>query len=306
MSTLAPVLLAVDGTEGSAGALRYAVAEARRSDRRLVIAHVAPAYVPLMPMLPMPDEDLRSIGLHILDRAREKVLSVDETVEVEVALRVGSRVHRLLELASTCSLAVLGRDLPAPLDRLLTGSVAIRLAGRSACPVVAVPSDWGLSTTSGRTDPGDIVVGLKSDAHADDLLDEAFRRADTQGSTVRVVHAWYLPDPYVDRIQERTHGAAWLASGRHLLDGLLESWVARYPQVPVAVDVVHGDPVRELCRAAIGADLLVLGRSGRRLGPLGATGRALLLAAPAPVVVVPPGHVAEAPMVLEESGELLR
>jgi nucleotide-binding universal stress UspA family protein len=128
---------------------------------------------------------------------------------------------------------------------------------------------------------------------------------------MHVVHAWQLPDQYIDRIEARANGEYWLTRGSELVEEVLAPWREDYPDVPVSVSVVHADPARALVHAARDAGLLVLVR--RAPGPvlgshLGGTGRAVLRAVSCPVEVVPGTSVVpDTPgLELEESGSLLR
>jgi len=299
----APVLVAVDGTWGSTGAICYAADEAHRDGRALVVAHVAPAVVPLLPVLPMSEDEISSVGRQTLDEAIAVVQRRRPDVEVCPALRTGSRVRHLLELARTSSLVVVGRDLAVPVERVLTGSVSTRVAGRSPRPCVVVPADWKPRTEGG---PPVVVVGVKAAAHADALFAEAFLSAASTGSALRVVHVVHVPDAYAEKIRQSSGSQEWLAEVRAQFETLVAPWRTRYPQVELVIDVLAGTPVRELMRAARDADLLVIGRTGRSLS-LGSTAHALVLSAPAPVAVVPPGEVEDdADLVLEKAGDLVR
>ena len=64
--TTRPVVVGVDGRPGSAGALRYAVTEARRRGAPLKLVHVVPDNYSVGPLIPW--TDLRGIGADILDQ----------------------------------------------------------------------------------------------------------------------------------------------------------------------------------------------------------------------------------------------
>jgi nucleotide-binding universal stress UspA family protein len=280
------VVVAVDGTGGSAGALRYAAAEARRRGAPLRIVHVSPTYVPLTPMLPYVPDDLTAAGRAVLREAEATVASLDEPVPaVETRLLSGGRVSEIVSAADDAELLVVGRETRRGLDRMFLGATTAAVAVHATVPVVAVPADW-TPTTSG----GLVVVGVKSSHGAGPLLERAFTDAASRGATVRVVHAWSLPDPYGDRIEERTHAAQWLTASRMQLDRLLEPMRQRYPDVPVEVVVLHEQPARALLGQAGQADLVVLLRSPSTrvvVKHLGATARALLAHATSPVEIVP-------------------
>ena len=70
------------------------------------------------------------------------------------------------------------------------------------------------------------------------------------------------------------------------LEQLLDGWRAKYPDVPVSQDLVHGHPGRALAGLSARADLVVLGRRTAHHGP-GSVMHAVLSHAHGPVVTVP-------------------
>jgi nucleotide-binding universal stress UspA family protein len=300
-----PVVLGVDGGQGSAGAMRFAVAEAARTGAELRLVHVGPGYLPMAPMMPSIPSEIVRAGTEILEHTRADVEQVAPELQVTMSRRNGSRVGELVDSAKDARLLVVGHETRGGLERLLGGHTTASVAAHSRTPVVVVPADW-----DPPTDPGPVVVGLKSRAHAEELLATAFRRAAHTGAPIDVVHAWRLPDEYRDRIENRTHSDAWLARGRELIEEVLAPWREDYPDIPVTTAVVHDDPVRALIHAAEGASLLVLVRRAPALfgSHLGGTARAALRAVSCPVEVVPGTTVVpDAPgLELEESGVMLR
>ncbi|MET0524923.1 MAG: universal stress protein [Nocardioides sp.] len=299
------VVLGVDGTPGSAGAMRYAVAEARRTGAELRLVHVSPGYttMPAMPSVPL---EIAAVGAEILERARADVREIDAELTVSTTRRTGSRIRELVDSSRDSRVLVLGHETRGPVERFIGGGTTASVAAHALVPVLVIPSDW-----EPETDRGPVVVGLKSRAHAEELLAAAFHRAAAAGAPIHVLHAWQLPDQYIDRIEARANGEYWLTRGSELVEEVLAPWREDYPDVPVTVSVVHGDPARALVHAARDARLLVLVRRapGRVLGShLGGTGRALLRAVSCPVEVVPGTNVVpDTPgLELEESGALLR
>ncbi|QHA02851.1 universal stress protein [Streptomyces broussonetiae] len=123
-------------------------------------------------------------------------------------------------------------------------------------------------------------------------LDWAGREAVRRGLPLRVVHAWRYADQLatVDRGTQQ----GWASDGvREAVRAVAE----RHPQLAPAVDVVEGDPVHALVRAAAEAEMLVLGSRGH--GPvvgflLGSVGRQVIAEAARPVVLVRAGDRAAA------------
>jgi nucleotide-binding universal stress UspA family protein len=288
MNETGRVVVAVDGTEGSAGALRYAADEAARRGFHLCIVHVSPTYVPLAPMLPYVPDDLTAAGRAILRDAAASVSGPDAP-EVETRLLTDARVAAIVEAARTSDLLVLGHETKRGVDRMWFGATTAAVAAHSDVPTVAVPTDWHSGPSRGL-----VVAGVRSHHGSDELLRVAFEAASTRGAVLRMVHAWSLPDPYADLVEQRTHEAQWLTASRTHIDRLVEPWRDKYPEVVVEVVVVHDQPARTLVRQAEQADLVVLVRQsgtvlpGRRLGSIA---RAVLAHAAGPVEVVPTQRV---------------
>jgi nucleotide-binding universal stress UspA family protein len=301
-----PIVLGVDGGPGSVGALRYAVQEASRAGTELRLVHVSPSYLPMAPMMPSIPSEIARAGVEILDRARAEVSRLAPKLQVTTSRQVGSRVAGLVDSATHARLLVVGHETRVGLDRLLGGATTASVAAHARVPVVAVPADW-----TPEAEAGPIVVGLKTRAHAEELLVAAFERAAVTGAPIDVVHAWKLPDEYTDRIEERTESEYWLARGTELAEEVVAPFRDDYPDVAVRIGVVHDHPARALVHAAHGARLLVLVRRapGALLGQhLGGTARAVLRAGTVPIEVVPGVEVVpETPgLELEQSGAMLR
>ena len=98
-------------------------------------------------------------------------------------------------------------------------------AGVAAAAIAPLSS----STRPGRSLPRQatvvsLVVGIKSQEHAEALLAQAFAVATERHLDLVVLHAWELPDAYMDLIEQRTQGAHWLAEATVLLEQLLSPW----------------------------------------------------------------------------------
>jgi nucleotide-binding universal stress UspA family protein len=299
-----PVLLGVDGEPGSAGALRYAVREARRRQVPLRLVHVVPAFLGIGPAVPL--SDLRRAGQQILTQARAAVRELDPELDVSTVLTYGDRADGVVRAAEGAQLVVVGRETRHGLDRLLTGTMTAAVAAHAPCDVVVVPSFWADGPPRGR-----VVVGLKSRPASHELLGQAFAEASARGATLVVVTAWQLPDPYFDRIEGRTHAEEWEEEGRKVATELAADWRKVYPDVPVEIRIVHGRAARVLVDQSEGSDLLVICRRKLALPPygrLGAVGHDLLRLSDVPLHVVPYVRDVPAaePLALEEDGALLR
>lgn len=315
---LGPVVLAADGTPASEGALRFAVLEAGLRGASLVIVHVNPMNVPapplrpILPMGPIPAVRLAEPGersVHarrVLERTAREARGLAPDLRVSTVLVDGGRVRAIVDVAAEAQLVVVGRETRRGLERALTGATTAGVASHARCPVAVVPGAW---QAQGRAEGGGtVVVGIRRVADAAELMETAYASARLRGASITVVHAWEMADPYVDRVESRTHSGEWQALGEQLLDDALGPWREQHPDASIQTRVVHGRAASVLATAAQTADLVVVRRAHehRPFDHLGATVRALLTSSAAPVEVVPAHACPEPDLVLEESGELAK
>ncbi|MGW7520969.1 universal stress protein [Streptomyces sp. NPDC054796] len=136
----------------------------------------------------------------------------------------------------------------------------------------------------------DTVLGLDPSHDQGAVVDFAFKAAARRGAALRVVHAWRLPLPHaVAPISPETWERDQAAAGRKV-EAVLRPWRAKYPEVPVRLDLRCGSPRGALLAVGRESALVVVGRRSRprSLGPrLGSFAHTLLHRAAAPVAVVP-------------------
>ncbi|WP_296605187.1 universal stress protein, partial [Nocardioides sp.] len=153
---------------------------------------------------------------------------------------------------------VVGRDDRPVLYRLVDGDTATRTAARAPVPVVEVPASWHDAPDAPERHA--VVVGVKSGAHADELLGHAFAIADARSARVVVVHAWKLPSAYDDIIESRIALEQCEREGVAEMELLLHDWRAAFPEVEVEVRVVHDHAAHALVEASREADLVLVVR----------------------------------------------
>ena len=289
------VVVGIDGTDGSAGALRYAVHQARRQRCGLRLVHVGPRYEALTPenphhpwdMWPGPYDSgqIDATGRSFLQVAQDAVEVQAPDVEVTTVLMSGSRTSELIDAADDGRLLVVGRETRTGIDRVLFGATTASVAARTRVPTTVVPDDW-----EPRSVPGRVVVGLRDAEQSDEVLEAALVEAAACGGDLDVVHSWQLPSGYTTLIETPSRSKEWVKERTRLIELQLNDLRGRYPDVSVTVRVVHNRPSHAILEAAAGAALVVLmRRSGPRyLGAhLGGTARAVLRAATCPVHIVP-------------------
>ncbi|MFI6423914.1 universal stress protein [Promicromonospora sp. NPDC050880] len=303
----APVVVAVDGSTRSAGAVRYAVGEARRRGSGVRVVHVVPAPLPEGGLWPAQAGDvtyLERSGTETVRREVAAIRAVAPGTEVEPVVAAGPRVARLVEAAATGGLMVLGRETRHGVERLVTGTTTADVAARAAVPVVVVPARW---QDGGH---GRVVVGVKTLAGADELLAHAFAEAAARHAVLRVVHAVEIPGLATDLGVADAYVGESVENASRLLRRLVDDWSAVHPAVEVETRVVQGLPDKVLAEAAADADVLVVARHRRGLRHpvrLGSTPRAVLGTCDTPVEILPlPGEPTAMPLVLESDGEVLK
>lgn len=307
-----PVVVGIDGTPRSDGAIAYAAAEAGRLGAPLLLLHATPGVLAMAPLVPMMPVDLEPAGREVLARTAAAVAAEHPDLAVHTDLFTGSRVSGLVASVVDARLLVLGRETRHGMERMLTGATTAAVVARTACPVVVVDGGWRpppVHRGSAGHRPPEVVVGIQDGLTSPDLLARAFEAAAERGAVLVALHAWHVPDAYADIVEARTHAADHEAAATELVEELLAGWRAGCPDVPVRVVAVHDRPAVALVAASQEADLLLVGRpAGVLPGHLGGTVRALLRAAACPVEVVPtpavPGTTPD--LVLEEHGLLAR
>lgn len=290
-----PIVVGVDGTDRSMRALQFAVQDAQRLGCGLRLVHATPETVPMAPMLPLISvETLDQVSHRILNEAAQMAcdLAAGE-IQVEKVVRSGSRVHILDEAGEDARLIVLGHRDRSLLGRVFTSSTTTGVAARSHCPVVCVPTTWEPDSHHGR-----VVVGVDDPAQSRDALGVAFAAAAERKAGLTVLHAWKLESPYDDIIFSRVDIEEWKESVTETVTESLRDWREAYPEVEVEIDVRFHYPAPALVGATEGADLLVIGRHGRRVPVgihLGSVARTLIREARCPVEIAPPGSAQELP-----------
>ena len=169
---------------------------------------------------------------------------------------------------------------------MVLGSVSRYAATHASCPVVVVRDESALRRQVG--------VGIGDLDNCTDSLAFACEEAALRQASLTAVHAWHPRQSDSSRA-----GEAFAAPGADeaeaeiagQLTELLDGWRAKYPDVPISQEIVHGHPGRTLVGLSARADLVVIGRHARHPGApgLGAVTHAVLNHAHGPVVTVPSG-----------------
>ena len=280
------VVVGVDGSEDSERALDWAAAEADRRGSALHIVHGVGTTTPDLDegMGPL-NGDLVSVqaARSMLDEAGERASRERPGLKVTTTLAYEEGPQAVLAAAAGAALTVLGTRGRGGFAALLLGSVALRVAAHTACPLVVVRGERG------RAAIGTVVVGVQDEQDARTVR-FAVTTAARWHASVRALHAWEplgevgLVATQVDTVRELR------AAHTELLSRTVEAAHLTDPQAPVSQEVVPSRAATALVEASREADLLVVaahrphGPLGLRLGPIV---HAVLHHSHCPVAVVP-------------------
>ncbi|WP_435069127.1 universal stress protein [Amycolatopsis thermoflava] len=290
-----PVVVGVDGSAASLGAVRWAATEARRRNVPLKLVHALDEASLGYPQ-PMPVHvDLTSLarqrGHRILHAASDAARAAEPDVDIQRNLRKEQVGAALLDESRSAAVLVLGTPPVRFFGRFLAGSVTIALAAHAECPVAVVRPHVADDEPPAE---GPVVVGVDASPSSDEAIAAAFDAASRRGAPLVAVHAW--DDSYLGALFEETRWTldrpAIEERERELLAQRLAGWQEKYPDVAVERIVVRGTPADRLLDHADGAQLIVVGSRGRGgfAGMvLGSTSQSLITFALCPLLIVRQG-----------------
>jgi nucleotide-binding universal stress UspA family protein len=282
-----PIVAGTDGSEESLRAVDWAAREAALRGAPLRIVAAA-AVLPRMISRAGPGQ--YDTVTDVLDKERDSALAVAAERAAKAARGAlidtdqltGPPAQAIVESGSGALMLVVGSRGIGAFTALLLGSVSRYAASHAPCPVVVVRDE----------EPGPhrlVGVGVGDLDNCGDSLSFAFEEASLRHAGVLALHAWHTPQTDISRAGQMSAAPEQRAvaadAARHL-DALLEKWRAKYPDVPVSQEVVHGHPGRALIGLSARADLVVIGRHSGHQGP-GSVRHAVLNHAHGPVVTVP-------------------
>ncbi|MFD5949160.1 universal stress protein [Streptomyces collinus] len=285
-----PLIVGVDGSDGSILAIDWAADEAVRHGLplRLVYASLWERYEGALPSLGRERPSERVMADHIVASAEERVRRLNPDLKVTGEAVAAEAVSALLSEGDNASALVTGSRGRGELKGALLGSVSLAVAARAYCPVIVVRGDKaGLAGTHGR-----ILLGAGDPDTSTEAVRFAFREAEARGCELDVVRAWRLPvnenaDPPAPA---ETPVYEHEAQASDLVDALVADVMAGHPDVRVRRAAVEGPARKVLVNRSAAADLVVVGarrRSGHFGLQLGRVGHTLLHHADCPVAVVP-------------------
>lgn len=287
------VVVGVDGSAASRGAVAYAAhnAAARGLPLTVVSTYSIPAALFAEGMVPPQSvyDELEKEARPVVDEAVATAERVAPGVRATGHVVEGNPAQVLIELSRDAKIIVLGSRGLGGIKGMVLGSVSAAVASHAHCPVVVTRED---TAEIDRTGP--VVVGVDGSEISAKATEWAFAEASARGTSLVALHTWMDP-----QVQAAAAGIAltdedWRQLEQEQLETLSErvaGFSATYPDVRVEKIVTRDRAVRALVEQGEKAQLVVVGSHGRGgfAGMvLGSTSRALLQAAPCPVMVVRP------------------
>jgi nucleotide-binding universal stress UspA family protein len=291
----AAIVVGVDGSPHSLGALDWAAREALVRQRPLRIVHAFTWPVPNallgLPAAAQPDVGLRHAAERLLSAAADRARGAAPTMDISTDLPADVPAAALIAASRDAGLVVVGHRGLGGFTGLLVGSVGVLAAAHAACPVIVVR---GNDSDEAGPPAGEVVVGVDGSELSSLAVDFAFSHAALHHLGVLAVQAYAFPafitssDPLsaaydIDDLRE---------DHARLLAEALAGYRNNYPDVPVRQKVVYGRPAAVLVAESAGAALTVVGSRGRGGFTgllLGSTSQSVLHHATGPVAIVREG-----------------
>lgn len=289
------VTVAVDGGEPSNNAVRWAANTAlkRGVPLRLASSYTMPQFLYAEGMVPPQElfDDLQRECLSKVEAAREIALEVAPDLLVDHTIAEGSPIDMLLDLSKEATMIVMGSRGLGGLSGMVLGSVSAAVVAHASCPVVVVRED---NAVTPETKYGPVVVGVDGSDVSVKATQVAFEEAQARGAELIAVHTYLenqVHEPMAGAILGDEQWVQFEEERKESLDKELAPLVEKFPDVKLTKVVTRDRPVRALVDQSKNAQLLITGSHGRggfKGMLLGSTSRALLQAAPCPMMVVRP------------------
>ncbi len=286
MTAPLPVVVGVDGSDGSMTAFRVAVREAYHRDAPLIVVHAWLLSAPGLPLdVPARLDDATEERLRVLLRVHvEDLLATEKHGDVDVDVTYGWGGRVLTARSDAAQLVVVGSRGLGAVRGALVGSVSNYVLEHATCPVMVVHQ----LLTEG---PRRVVVGVDGSDASLAALRWANDYAVRASLPLLAVHAGGAAVSAIlhPGLATAHHGDGWNRDGTRQLEqwlattlgaeraGVVGSLVDSSPVTRFVLDLVHTD------------DLVVIGRQGTGGFAglhLGSVARRLAAQVPGAVVVV--------------------
>jgi nucleotide-binding universal stress UspA family protein len=279
------IAVGIDASWAKAGAVDWALQEAKLSAMPIKALHVVESKAPAGPQFAAPGESqgAQRLGGSVSDYLGQHGGGLTYTVDV----LAGPSARTLARAAEESRMLVVGRHGHGLLGRRLLGSTAEAVAHEAHIPVVVVPDEWQPGEPSAP-----IVVGVDESEQCQSAIEFAIGLAAERGAPVRLVHVWDVPSIYTwDATPTTGTIAEWRQYNQQRLESTAELWRDKYPDVVIETENRRDHPVFGLAdamRESAGQLLVLGGRNHNRLVSLllGSTARGVLHHASYPLAIV--------------------
>ncbi len=283
-----PIVAGTDGSEESLRAVSWAAREAALRGAPLRIVGTAELLPRMSPRAGASGSTYDTVT-DVLDKDRDRALAAAAELAAKTAAGVlidtdeltGPTAQAVTAAGSGALMLVLGSRGIGAFTALVLGSVSRYAASHASVPVMVVRDE--------SPAPHQLIgVGIADIESCRDALTFALEEASLRHAGLHAIHAWHTPQSDITRAGPvpTESGAQAAADAASQLAGLLDECGAKYPDVKVTHEVVHGHPGRALVGLSARADLVVIGRRAGAPGP-GSVRHALLNHTHGPVAVVP-------------------
>jgi nucleotide-binding universal stress UspA family protein len=286
-----PIVAGTDGSEESLRAIDWAAREAVLRGAPLRIVSAA-TLLPRMTSRAGPTDSEYDTVTDVLLKERDRALAAaaERAAKTAPGLLIdtdqlsGQPAEAITEAGAGALMLVVGSRGGGAFTAMVLGSVSRYAASHASGPVVVVRDETAATHRQ-------VVIGIGDLDHCSDSLTFAFEEASARQASLLAVHAWHAQTD-ISRAGDTSTAESphvFEAEAARQLEGLLNDWREKYPDVPVSRDVVHGHPGRALVGLSARADLVVIGRHAKHTGlpGPGSVRHALLNHAHGPVAVVP-------------------
>lgn len=289
------VVVAVDGSEASNNAVRWAAntANKRGVPLRLAASYTMPQFLYAEGMVPPQElfDELQAETMETVEAARTIAHEVAPDIKIGYTIAEGSPIDMLLEMSTDVTMIVMGSRGLGGLSGMVMGSVSAAVVSHAKCPVVVVREDNQVTEANKY---GPVVVGVDGSEVSQRATEFAFEEAQARGAKLVAIHTWMDMQVQASLAGLAAAQQEWNViedEQTQLLHDRIQPLLERFPDVDVDMVITRDRPIRALEDSAKDSQLLVVGSHGRggfRGMLLGSTSRALLQSAPCPMVVVRP------------------